>query len=308
MFDYRFPKDVTWRLQWLTSLRRVDEYGNLWQPGVDAVLCSEHFYEHDFYYQFSRKLVKPGTLPTRFNFSITGEKLEASESQLYAGTVANNFMVTSWHTLTLANKKETLSTHDEPFEVDNLNSVPSCDETRLEDVSDIDMSINNYASKRHCKVKQHLKHLRQTATHGVCSVKNSRRLRSGVSNALTELRRTTRGNDREAYFNNLQRTDQLDSFVHCPSVSSNRVYSKLGNMQQSEMMHHQLSSPRSLYGLSEEVDEISDFAAKEVSIKIWNCEVRCLNWALNLWLLFSVSISLIDSWSLEQVSCINNHL
>lgn len=64
-----FPTDSTWRQQWIIKLRRVDENGCLWQPGNGASVCSQHFNDSDFYYQFARKLVKPGAVPTIFNFA-----------------------------------------------------------------------------------------------------------------------------------------------------------------------------------------------------------------------------------------------
>lgn len=69
---HRFPTDENRRQQWVVKLRRLETGsggGSLWQPGPTAVLCSQHFLPDDFYMQWSRKLVKPDSLPSVFSFA-----------------------------------------------------------------------------------------------------------------------------------------------------------------------------------------------------------------------------------------------
>ena len=50
-------------------IRRQDNTGRLCKPGVRAVICSEHFLQSDFFWQWGRKLIKPDAEPTVFSFS-----------------------------------------------------------------------------------------------------------------------------------------------------------------------------------------------------------------------------------------------
>ena len=50
-------------------IRRQDNTGRLWKPGARAVICSEHFLQSDFFWQWGRKLIKPDAEPTVFSFS-----------------------------------------------------------------------------------------------------------------------------------------------------------------------------------------------------------------------------------------------
>lgn len=71
----RFPTDAIRRKQWAVKLRRVDtRTGRLWQPGSSAVLCSKHFNDDDFYYQWGRKLVKRDAVPSIFSFVIPAKR------------------------------------------------------------------------------------------------------------------------------------------------------------------------------------------------------------------------------------------
>jgi len=57
------------RKHWAIRLRRQDEKGHLWMPHPRDELCSEHFHNSDFFWQWGRKLVKPGAEPTIFSFA-----------------------------------------------------------------------------------------------------------------------------------------------------------------------------------------------------------------------------------------------
>lgn len=51
-------------------VRRLDrKRKGLWQPGVTAVICSEHFLPNDFHQQFGRKTLKPNASPSVFRFA-----------------------------------------------------------------------------------------------------------------------------------------------------------------------------------------------------------------------------------------------
>lgn len=66
---FRFPTDAHRRERWAVRIRRLDpDTGKLWMPGSRDVICSEHFTSSDFYYQWSRKLIKPSAEPTIFTF------------------------------------------------------------------------------------------------------------------------------------------------------------------------------------------------------------------------------------------------
>lgn len=65
----RFPVDTERRKQWIAKVRRLDPItGDTWQPGPGATVCSEHFLESDFYYQWGRKMVKEDSIPTVFSY------------------------------------------------------------------------------------------------------------------------------------------------------------------------------------------------------------------------------------------------
>jgi len=74
---FSFPSDEVQRQQWAVKVRRLDDHGRLWQPTSSSVLCSEHFQHDDFTYQFGRKTVTPGALPTIFSFAPAVPKRKA---------------------------------------------------------------------------------------------------------------------------------------------------------------------------------------------------------------------------------------
>jgi len=58
------------RERWAVRLRRQDNVtGGLWTPGPRTVVCSQHFHNSDFFWQWGRKLVKPDAEPTVFSFA-----------------------------------------------------------------------------------------------------------------------------------------------------------------------------------------------------------------------------------------------
>ena len=65
----RFPTDPDRRTRWCVKIRRQNSNGKLWKPGPGAVICSEHFRDIDFYWQWGRKLIKPDAAPTVFTFA-----------------------------------------------------------------------------------------------------------------------------------------------------------------------------------------------------------------------------------------------
>lgn len=69
MCCFSFPADEALRQQWTVKVRRIDHRGRLWSPTKCSVMCSQHFPEDAFLYQFGRKTIKPGALPTIFSFA-----------------------------------------------------------------------------------------------------------------------------------------------------------------------------------------------------------------------------------------------
>ena len=89
----------------------MDHRGHLWQPTKNSVICSQHFNEDDFAYNFGRKTVKPGALPTLFSFAPQVPKRKAPKRRT--------------EPIQQATPSATCATVDADEQVNTVNSVDS---------------------------------------------------------------------------------------------------------------------------------------------------------------------------------------
>jgi hypothetical protein len=202
MFDFACscPTDVNWRQQWVVKLRRLDENGRLWQPGRDATVCSEHFYDHDFYYQFARKLIKPGALPTVFSFAPPAVKRKPPTPRQATAAVTRrppNVPLTNEINSSDTAEQRLDETSDDRRSAASGNEHEVTNETMQVDstasVATTVNSLHNYAVPSPNKLKRRVSHLHQVLHRKVLDLKNARRrecrLRGKVCNLLNEMKK-----------------------------------------------------------------------------------------------------------------------
>ena len=90
------------------KVRRVDHRGHLWSPAKSTVICSQHFQEDAFLYQFGRKTIKPGALPTIFSFAPDIPKRKAPKCR--TGSTAPTTSSSNAETISIAEHSEQSST------------------------------------------------------------------------------------------------------------------------------------------------------------------------------------------------------
>lgn len=61
---YRFPNDPNLRRRWILATKRKD-----FIPSKNSSLCSDHFEESDFEIGGLRRQLKPGVIPSLFDFT-----------------------------------------------------------------------------------------------------------------------------------------------------------------------------------------------------------------------------------------------
>ena len=190
----RFPANSNWRQQWIVKLRRVDEGGRLWQPGKDAAICSEHFYESDFYFQFARKLVKPGVVPTVFSFAPPVVKRKLPKSRQTDAAAAVSSQKAPLSIAKLPGGEGVLLCRSDKSGESELEIMSTADEnvSTVQAASSL-KSFHSYALPSPTKLKHRTDVLHKALQRKIQVLKNTRRreyrLRGKVSNLLCELKR-----------------------------------------------------------------------------------------------------------------------
>jgi len=196
----RFPADEEQRKKWAAKIRRLDDDDRPWQPGPHAVVCSAHFTDDDFYTQWSRKLVKPGAVPTVFSFTAPARKRKPPTRRL-----------------TETPPSTASAVEDQP-------APSSSSEQQPQTSAATSIAFHSYSLSSPTKLKKHNEMLRLRLKHKINLLRNARRreqrLKGTVSNLLERLKQQRLLSDHahellDAYKDiplDLFRTDKYDSY------------------------------------------------------------------------------------------------
>jgi DNA transposase THAP9 len=169
----RFPTDDERKRKWVVKLRRLDEDGRPWQPGPNAVLCSQHFLEDDFLYQWGRKLVKSEAVPTVFSYTKPTQKRKAPAQRSVEATVSE-----ATGDDTVQSKRRPASESPARHVAGPSSSTPS--------------SLHSYCVISPRKLKQHNEQLQLRLKLKTAALRNARRreqrLKGTVSSLLRQLK------------------------------------------------------------------------------------------------------------------------
>ena len=155
-------------------MRRVDESGRTWQPSRHAVVCSAHFDDDDFCMQWSRKLVKPDAVPTKFSFTATVSHKRKPPKQRVS-------LPSSARCPAETQTQATVSSASDEFAGAETMANPT-----------LISSLHSYAVSSPTKLKKQADVLRQQLRKRITALRNARRresrLRGTVANLLKQLR------------------------------------------------------------------------------------------------------------------------
>jgi len=165
-------------------VRRVDDRGHLWLPNKTSVICSQHFQEDAFMYQFGRKTVKPGALPTIFSFTQEVPKRKAPKCRsVPAGPTTST--CTS-ETISVVEQSDMASSVDKSAQSSTLVGENSGGGTYVK-------TFHSYCVKSPTKLRKENDVLRRKLAAKVGALRNVRkreaRLKGRVANLLEDLRR-----------------------------------------------------------------------------------------------------------------------